>query len=280
MIDALTHFDFLRRALVSGLVIGCIAPVIGVFLVVRRLSMIADSLSHVTLTGIAFSLLLSKHAPLLAGLNPVFMGMTFSVGGALAIEKFRHTYRHYQEIAIPLIMSTGIGFGVLFISLANGFNTDLFAFLFGSIIAVRQSDMVTIVVVGLIVLFAVCFLFKELFSLSFDEENARTTGMPRKTINFIFIVMVALVIAAAMRIVGILLVSSLMVLPVAASMKIAKSFKQTFFYAVLFGELAVLSGMYFSYVLDWAPGGTIVVFSFLILCIVLLVNKWLLRAES
>lgn len=276
MIEALIQFEFMRNALVSSIIIGFLAPLLGVFLVVRRLSMIADALSHITLSGIAFSLLLGKYMVIFASLNPIFMGMTFSVLGALSIEKLRETYKGFQELAIPIILSAGIGFGVVFISMADGFNVDLFNYLFGSIIAIRRSDMLTILGIGIFVLVVILLLYKELFSLSFDEEYARTTAIPRKAINLLFIIMVALVIASSMRIVGILLVSSLMVLPVAASIKIANSFKQTFFYSILFGQISVLLGLYLSFVLDWAPGGTIVIISFLILCIVIFFKRWVI----
>jgi zinc transport system permease protein len=279
MIEALFQFEFMRNALISAIIIGFLAPLLGVFLVVRRLSMIADALSHITLSGIAFSLLLGKYLVVFASLNPIYMGMTFSVIGALGIEKLRKTYKGFQELAIPIILSAGIGFGVVFISMADGFNVDLFNYLFGSIIAIRKSDMLTILGIGIFVLLVILLLYKELFSLSFDEENARTSGIPRKAINLLFIIMVALVIASSMRIVGILLVSSLMVLPVAASIKIANSFKQTFFYAILFGQISVLLGLYLSFELDWAPGGTIVIISFIILCFVIAFKRWILKAE-
>lgn len=277
MIEALIQFEFMRNALISGIMIGLVAPVLGVFLVVKRLSMIADALSHITLSGIAFSLLLGKHLSLFAGLNPIYMAMTFSVTGALGIEKLRKTYKNYEEMAIPIIMSAGIGTGVLFISMAKGFNVNLFNYLFGSIVAIKRSDMLTILAIGFFVIMISILFYKELFSISFDEEHAKITGLSNKSINLLFIIMVALVIASAMRIVGILLVSSLMVLPVAASMKFAKSFKQTFFYSILIGETAVLSGLYLSFLLDWAPGGTIVVISCLILCLVIIFQKWQAR---
>lgn len=280
MIEAFFQYEFLRNALISGMVIGFIAPLIGVFIVVRRLSMIADALSHVTLSGIAFSLLLGKHFLFFSTLNPIFMGMTFSVVGALSIEKLRKSYKHFQELAIPIILSAGIGFGALFISMANGFNTDLFTYLFGSIVAIRKSDMYTILLIAALVLAIIILIYKELFSISFDDENARITGIPRQMINLIFILMVAVVIASAMRIVGILLVSSLMVLPVAASIKIAKSFKQTIFYSILFGEIAVLLGLVISYQLNWASGGTIVIISLCILLGIMAIKRWVLKEDD
>ncbi|MCL6571059.1 MAG: metal ABC transporter permease [Bacillus sp. (in: Bacteria)] len=276
MIQGLLHYEFLQNSFLTGLMIGIIAPLLGVFVVVRRLSLIADALSHVTLAGIALSLLIEKNITMMAGLNPLYMGMVFSVGGSLFIEKLRGVYNHYQELAIPIILSSGIGLSVIFISLANGFNTDLFGYLFGSVSAVGRTDLWVIFIISILVIVVIILLYKELFLLSFDEEHAKASGIAAKSIHFIFIVMVALVIAASMRIVGILLVSSLMTLPVAASIRIAKGFKQTIFLSVLFGEISVLGGLFTAYYLDLAPGGTIVMIAVLILVLSIFYKKLLI----
>ena len=272
------QYEFLQNAFLAGIVIGIIAPLLGVFIVVRKLSLIADALSHVTLTGIAFSLLLSKEVPALATMNPLYMGMAFSVTGSLFIERLRSVYKHYQELAIPIILSGGVGLGAIFISLANGFTTDLFGYLFGSVSAVSRTDLWIVLAISIAVIAIVTLLYKELFLLSFDEEHAKTSGIPAKAIHFIFIVLVALVIAISMRIVGVLLVSSLMTLPVAAALKVAKGFKQTIFISILFGEIAVIGGLFTSYYLNLAPGGTIVVLAILILLMTILVKKWKMTA--
>ncbi|MEH6955390.1 metal ABC transporter permease [Neobacillus drentensis] len=277
MIQGIFHYEFLQNAFLTGLMIGIIAPLLGVFVVVRRLSLIADALSHVTLAGIAASLLLERNIAMMAGVNPLYLGMVFSVGGSLFIEKLRGVYKHYQELAIPIILSSGIGLGVIFISLANGFNTDLFSYLFGSVSAVSRTDLWVVFTIGLLVILVIILLYKELFLLSFDEEHAKASGIAAKSIHFIFIVMVALVIAASMRIVGILLVSSLMTLPVAASIRLAKGFKQTIFLSVLFGEVSVLGGLFTAYYLDLAPGGTIVMIAVLILIFSIFYKKFLIR---
>ncbi|SFC38838.1 zinc transport system permease protein [Bacillus sp. OV322] len=273
MISGIFQFEFLQNAFLTGIIIGVLAPLLGVFVVVRRMSMIADALSHVALAGIAFSLLLEKKFAALAGLNPMYMGMAFSVFGSLFIEKLRNVYKHYQELAIPIILSGGIGLSVIFISVANGFNADLYGYLFGSVSAVSRMDLWLIIGVGLLVIIVLLLLFKELFLLSFDEEHAKASGIPAKFIHFVFIVMVALVIAASMRIVGILLVSSLMTIPVAASLRFAKGFKQMISFSILFGEISVVGGLFFSYYLNLAPGGTIVMIAVIILILSILKDK-------
>ncbi|MED0686670.1 metal ABC transporter permease [Anoxybacillus ayderensis] len=274
MLEALFQYEFLQNAFIVGIFIGLIAPLLGVFIVVRRLSLIADALSHVTLAGIAASLLVQKTFVMGATFTPIYVGMAFSVAGSLFIEKLRTVYKHYQELAIPIILSGGIGLSVIFISLADGFNTDLFSYLFGSVSAVSRTDVWTISIIFFIVFAVIFLLYKEWFILSFDEEYAQASGVKVRALHFVFIVLVALVIAASMRIVGILLVSSLMTLPVAASIRIAKGFKQALWLSVLFGELAVIVGLFLSYYLNLAPGGTIVLLAVCILIGAIVWRKW------
>ena len=152
MIDALLNFDFIRYSLISGLLIGFIAPLIGAFIVVRRLSLIADALSHVTLGGISFGMFLLTIIPVFSVINPMWFGILFAVIGALLIEKLRTSFSNYQEIAIPIIMSAGIALSAIFISLADGFNQEIVGLLFGSISAVNISDLTTIIIIAIIVL--------------------------------------------------------------------------------------------------------------------------------
>lgn len=273
LIATLLQYDFIRNTFIVGLVIGVVAPLLGSFIVVRKLSLMADALSHVTLGGIAVSLFLSKTYLPFAALNPLYLGFGFSVVGSLLMEKLRNVYKHFEELAIPIIMSAGMGFSVIFISLANGFNTDLFSYLFGSVSAVSRTDMITIVVTAIIVFIVILSLYKELFLLSFDEEYAKVSGLKAKVFDVIFMVLVALVIASSMRIVGILLVSSLMTLPVAAAIRIAKGFKQTILLSILFGEIAVIGGLFTAYYLNLAPGGAIVIISVLLLIVTILYQK-------
>ena len=272
MIDALLNFDFMRYSLISGILIGFIAPLIGAFIVVRRLSLIADALSHVTLGGISFGMFLLTILPTLSFVNPMWFGILFAVIGALLIEKLRTSFSNYQEIAIPIIMSAGIALSAIFISLADGFNQEIVGLLFGSISAVNLSDLNTIIIIAIIVGFFIILFYKELFILSFDEEYSKVIGIP-KWIQFLFIIIVAMVISASMRVVGILLVSALITLPIAISMRITKGFKQLIALSVALGELSVIMGLVLAFYMNISPGGVIVVLLVIMLIITMAYQK-------
>lgn len=279
MIDALLNFDFMRYSLISGILIGFIAPLIGAFIVVRRLSLIADALSHVTLGGISFGMFVLTLSPTLAIINPMWFGILFAVIGALLIEKLRTSYSNYQEIAIPIIMSAGIALSAIFISLADGFNQEIVGLLFGSISAVNLSDLTTIIIISILVFLFIVLFYKELFILSFDEEYSKVINIP-KWIQFLFIVIVAMVISASMRVVGILLVSALITLPIAIAMRITKGFKQLIVLSVIIGEFSVILGLVLAFYMNISPGGVIVVLLVLLLGITMLYQKSIVRVKK
>ena len=278
MIEALLNFDFMRYSLLSGILIGFIAPLIGAFIVVRRLSLIADALSHVTLGGISFGMFILTLSPALAIINPMWFGILFAIVGALLIEKLRTSYSNYQEIAIPIIMSSGIALSAIFISLADGFNQEIVGLLFGSISAVSLSDLLTVVVISIVVVLFITLFYKELFILSFDEEYSRVINIP-KWIQFLFIVIVAMVISASMRVVGILLVSALITLPIAIAMRITKGFKQLIILSVIIGEFSVIMGLVLAFYMNISPGGVIVVLLVLLLGLTMLFQKSIVRLK-
>jgi zinc transport system permease protein len=264
------EYAFLQHALLAGLIIGLVSPLVGIFLVVRRLSLIAEALSHITLSGVAAGLLLQKNFALFASVSPLFTGMGFAVFGSVFVERIRQFYRSYQELAIPILLSGGIAVGVVLIGLGNGFGVDISSLLFGNILAINSQDLWLIGIVAFVV---VCFLylfFKELFALAFDEEHAVLTGIPGKWIHLVFMVMVAMVISVAIRVVGILLVSALMTLPVAASMQLSLSFRKTALFSILFAEFSIISGLVLAYWLDIASGGAIVLVSIALLLLVII----------
>jgi zinc transport system permease protein len=226
--------------------------------------MIGDSLSHNSLAGVA--------AGLAFGLNPVFGAMIFSVIAAFGIERIRKSFPKYSEIAIAVIMSTGIGLaGVLSGFVKN--SASFSSFLFGSIVAITDFELYMVIGLSIVVLLAVILLYKELFYITFDEESARLAGIPVRAVNFMFTLLTAVTISIAARTVGTLVISSLMILPVAASMQIAKSYKQTVVFAVVFSIMFTVSGLYISYYANFKPGGTIVIVGVISLVSILFYNN-------
>lgn len=263
------QYDFMQRAFLAGILISIICPIIGTFVVLRRLSMIGDTLSHASLAGIA--------AGMLGGFYPIWGAIIFSVAAAIGIEKLRKSFQQYAELSISIVLSASIGLAVLMISLADSFNADLMSFLFGSIIAVTATDIMIMAGISVFIIISVWLLYKELLYITFDEEGAALAGVPTDFLNIFFTVLTALTIVAAMRVVGILMISSMLVVPVAASMQISRSFKSTMFNAVVFGLLAVVLGLVVSYYFNLAPGGTIVLFSVAILLLVIGIKKYILK---
>ena len=249
-------YGFMQRAFIAGSIIGIICPAIGVFIVLRRLSMIGDTLSHVALAGVA--------AGMLGGIYPVYTALLFSIAAALGIEKLRQEFKEYAELSIAIMLSAGIGLASIFISMGRS-NSSIFSYLFGSITLVTSHDLRTVVILGLVIMVSLVMLYRGLFYITLDEEAARLAGIPIKRVSLCFNILVAMTIAVSMRIVGILLVSSMMVVPVASSMQIAKSFKETLIYSVLFGFFSVIIGLFISFYWDLAPGGTIVLSGIFIL---------------
>ncbi|NJP37688.1 metal ABC transporter permease [Alkalicoccus luteus] len=268
--DIILNLSFLERGIAAGLLIGFISPVIGAFLLVRRMTIISEGLSHVTLTGITAGVLVTQVAP---WFNPLYAGFLFSLGGSLLIEKLRQVYRHFEELAIPIILSGGVGVSALLISLADTGYTEWYAYLFGSIITVTTADLGFIFLTGAAALIVILLFYKELVSISFDPEFASSSGIGVKKINFLFSVLTALVISMSMKVVGILLVGALIALPTAAAILFAKSFRQVLILGILFGEAAVVGGITASYYLNIATGGAIVVMGVLLLAAAFFVKK-------
>jgi len=263
------QYEFMQRAFIAGVMVAVICPLIGVFIVLKRLSMIGDTLSHASLAGIA--------AGMLWGFYPFWGALIFSVIGAVAIEKLRKTFSKYAEISNSIILSAGIGIAVVMIGLAKGFNTDLMGYMFGSIAAVNSQDIYIMGTLSLIIILSVVILHKKLFYIAFDEEGAQISGIAVSFLNMYLTILTALTVVVSMRIVGIFMVSSMLVIPVAAAIQTGKGFIKTIIISVLFALISVIFGLILSYYLDIAPGGTIVLLSVAILLGVLLVKALRVR---
>lgn len=250
------QYQFMIRAFEAGLIIALIAPLIGNFLVVRRYSLIADTLSHVALSGVAIGLIL--------GTQPVATTVVVTVLASLLIEWLRSQNKIPSEAVLAMFLPGGLALSIVLISIAHGFNANLFSYLFGSITTVKQEEVYLIAGLGLITLASVVFLYKKLLYTSFDEESARVSGLPVTVINVALIVLTAVTVSLSMRVVGVLLIGALMVIPVVTGMQIARSFIQSMYYSVFFALLAVTLGLFISYYFNLPAGGAIVLLSLFI----------------
>lgn len=240
----------MQRALLAGLIIGILCPVMGVFLVLKRLSMVGETLAHVSLSGVLVGFLFN--------LNPVLAALLTALLSALGIEKLGTLFKTYGEIALAIFTSAGLGLAVILFNIVKTTDTTVQSLLFGSIIAITDQDLAVIWSVGVIIVGLIVKLYAQLFFLTFDEEGAQLAGINCRFLNLMLLFMTSCVVAVGMRIVGALLVSSLLVLPVAGSMIICKSFRATIVTAVGFSLTAIFAGIMLSFYFDLAPGGAII----------------------
>ena len=255
----------MRRAFLAAAMIAVIAPCIGAPIVLKRLSSIGDATSHSALAGIALGLVF--------GINPILSAVIFSILAVLGIEALRKVFKFYGEIATVVVMSAGIGLTAVLSGFITNGSSNLNSFLFGSIVAISDFEMYLTIGLGIAVIAVSALLYKELFFVTFDEEAARLSGVPVGTINFIIMTLTAITVSVASRVVGALMISSLLVIPVAAAMTIARSYKQTMVLSIIFAEIFTLAGLFISYYLDLRPGGTIVLLGVIFLIIIMLVTK-------
>ncbi len=253
------QYSFIIRGLEAGIIIALIAPVIGIFLVLRRYSLIADTLSHVSLAGVAIGLLLK--------INPLITAIIAAVVSSVFIERLRISKRIFGESALAIFLSGSLAVAIILISLAHGFSVNLFNYLFGSITTVRQTDVYIITVLGILVIAAILAFYKELVFVTVDEEAAKVSGIPTRFINILLIILSALTVSLALPIVGVLLIGALIVIPVVAALQLRKSFKQTIFIAEIISVLSVVAGIISSYYLNLTAGGVIVIFTLLCLLV-------------
>ncbi len=248
--DLLTY-PFMLRALAGALIIGLAAPALGVYLVQRRLSLIGDGIGHVALTGVGVGLLTHR--------SPVLTAVLVSVIGAVAVELVRERGRTSGDLALALLFYGGIAGGVVLVGLSDDAgNASLMQYLFGSLITTSPQDIAVIAGLGSAVLAAMLVFRPALFALCNDEEYARVSGLPVRTLNLLLAVTTAVTVTIAMRTVGLLLVSALMVVPVAAAQQLTRGFRSTMAVAMLIGVCAAGAGVVLSGEIDTAPGATTV----------------------
>lgn len=255
--------EYMQLALVAGLAVGATAPLIGAFLVQKRLSLLGDGIGHLAFAGVAGGLLL--------GVWPIPVALAVATAGAVGIERLRARANTSGDLALALVFYSGIAAGVVLAGRSGSFDASILGYLFGSVLTVNASDAWTVVVLGVVVLGVMALVGRVLFAVVLDEESARVAGLPVDFVNTVLAVLAAVTVVAAMRVVGVLLVAAMMVLPVAAAQLVAKSFWRAIVLSMAIGVGSVVAGLTVAAVWALPPGGTIVLVTaavFLVLSVV------------
>lgn len=250
------QYTFVQRAFLAGSFVAVTCAALGVFLVLRKMSLIGDGLSHVTFGAIALGLFF--------GASPFYIAVPVVMLGSLLILKISEKAKVYGDAAIGIVSAVGISGGVLLASLSNGFNVDLFSYLFGNILAISGAEVVFSIVLSFLVLFLLVFFYWDLFSATFDEEYAKTTGIKTNFINVLLTLMTAVTVVLSVKMVGVMLVSALLILPAVSALQFAKGFKASIFFAVLISVTSVIFGIGASFFMDLPTGATIVMLNVLL----------------
>ncbi|MFC0903606.1 metal ABC transporter permease [Clostridium sp. MT-14] len=258
------QYSFMQNAIIAGIFISILCPAVGTFLVLKRYSMMGDTLSHSSLAGVAIGLVL--------GYNPILTSFIFTSIAGLTIEFLRSYYKKYAELILVIVLTLSVGIAIVLISTGKA-NANVNSYLFGSILTVSKNDLFTVFSLSIISVLTLFFLYNQLLYITFDENGAKVCGIKVKLINYLFALLVGATISVSIRILGILVISSMIAMPVAASLQLQKGFKLTFTFSIIFGFIDIMLGLFLSYYINSAPGGTIALISVLLLLIILTYKK-------
>lgn len=249
-------YEFIRRALAAGVMIAAVSSILGIFLVLRRFSLIGDGLAHVTFGSVAIAMLI--------GISPTYItlaALPLVIISSLIILRLTRSKRVQGDAAIGIVSSIGIATGIILVSLSNGYNVDLFSYLFGNILTVTQTELVLAVIVFMIIVATVIIFYDDLLAVTFDEELALTMGIKTNRINLILFMLTAVAAVLAMKVAGVMLVSAMLILPPLTALQLSMSFKKTIIAAACFSVVSVICGIILAFLLNLPAGGTIVVFN-------------------
>ncbi len=259
------QYQFMINAILAGSIIAILASVSGSFMVLRRYSLMTETLAHSALVGVAIGII--------SGLSPLWMAVFIALVSAWSIEYLRSFYHLYSDAVLAIFLSASLALAVIIVSLAGAFNSSLFAYLFGSILSVTTEDVLLIIGFGSIAMALLAYFHRELYFIAFDEEVAQVSGIQVKWLNFMMVSIVAVIIALSIQIVGTLLIGALMVMPTVAALRFRQGFAKTVLLAVVFALLSVFVGMILSFYLSLPSGATIVLCVLGIFIISLVVNR-------
>ncbi|TVP39157.1 metal ABC transporter permease [Candidatus Nitrosocosmicus arcticus] len=250
MIEIL-QYEFMQRALISGIAISISCSLIGLFLILKRFSLFGDAMSHVAFGGIALGLFLKS--------NPIWVSLIVSIIGGLSIIKLNSSKRIYSDSSISVLLSLGLAMGLVLISLSGGFSIDITSYLFGSILLVNIEETLTTIILSVIVIAFVILFYKKLVYLVFNEEQALVNGINTVVLNILFITLATIAIVMSIRLIGVLMVSSLLIIPNVSSLLLGYGFKKTILFSICFSLTSVILGIILAYEWNITPSGMIVI---------------------
>lgn len=259
------QYSFIQRAFIAGIFIALVCSILGLFLVLKQLSLIGDGLSHVSFGAIALGLFF--------GWLPIYTAIPIVLIASLVILWLTNKTKIYGDAAIGVVSSIGLASGIILASISNGFNVDLLSYLFGNILAISTGEMYFSIGLSLLVLIIVYLFYHDLFSVSFNEDHAKVTGINVRLINSILVMLTALTVVLSIRVVGIMLISSFIILPPIIALQFAKGFKSALIISAIISIFTVTIGILTSFILNIPTGATIVVINFIFLLISLIYKK-------
>lgn len=243
----------MHRALISGVAIAILCSVIGLFLVLRRYSLFGDAIAHSSFGGIALGLL--------AGVYPIWTAYGVSLVSAIIITRVKEKFNISGDASVAVLLSSGIAVGLVIIGISGGFTIDIFSFLFGSILLVSVNDTILILSLTGVILIVILLLYRQILYSTFNEEQAKVSGIPVEKINYLIVFMAGLTVVTSIQLVGVLLISALFVIPNVSAIMYGKGFRQTAIISISFSIFSVVTGILISYILNITPSGTIVLLS-------------------
>jgi zinc transport system permease protein len=258
-------YDFMQRAFLAGIIIAVLASVSGTFIVLKRYSMMSETLAHSALVGVAVGLV--------AGYNPLWMAIVVAVISACLIEYLRSCFSLYSDAVLAIMLSGTLAIAVIVVSLGGALNNSLFSYLFGSILSVSQADILVIGIFGFIALGLLLLYSKELYFIAYDEEVAQTSGLRVVFLNYLLVSVSAIIIALSIRVVGSLLIGALMVIPTVSALQYRVGFMKTMFISLVIAVVSVISGMILSFFFSLPSGATIVLCVLFLFVVSLVINK-------
>jgi zinc transport system permease protein len=259
------EYDFMQRAFIAGIIIAILASISGTFIVLRRYSLIGETLAHSALLGVAIGLV--------AEYNPLWSAVVFALISAWLVEYLRSAFSIYSDAILAILLSGSLALAIIIVSLGGAFNNSLFSYLFGSILSVSSEDIVVISIFGAISLVILLLFSKEFYFIAYDEEIAKTSGVKVNLLNFLLVSIVAVIIALSIRVVGSLLISALMIIPTIAALQFRVGFLKTVLFSLVIALSSVISGMTLSFYFSLPSGATIVMCVLCIFILSLVINK-------